>query len=60
MFARGELEATSPLYLDASLLIVIIGGDTKLAADTNVAAGRADGAQPASARQRISPSRRPK
>lgn len=38
MFARGELDATSALCLDASLLVVVMGGDAKLAADTNVAA----------------------
>lgn len=38
LFSRSKLEATSALCLDASLLIVIVGGDAKLASNTHLAA----------------------
>lgn len=38
LFSRAKLDATSPLCLDASLLIVIVGGDAKLASNTQLAA----------------------
>jgi hypothetical protein len=38
LFSRLKLDATSPLCLDASLLIVIVGGDAKLASNTQLAA----------------------
>lgn len=38
LFSRIKLEATSSLCLDASLLVVIVGGDAKLASNTQLAA----------------------
>lgn len=38
LFSRAKLDATSPMCLDASLLIVIVGGDAKLQSNTQLAA----------------------
>lgn len=38
LFSRLEMDASSPLCLDASLLVVIVGGDAKLASNTQIAA----------------------
>ncbi len=38
LFSRIRLDATSALCLDASLLIVVVGGDAKLASNTQLAA----------------------
>lgn len=38
LFARAKLDATSPACLDASLLVVIVGGDAKLNSNTQLAA----------------------
>lgn len=38
LFARARLDATSPLCLDASLLVVIAGGDARLNSNTQLAA----------------------
>jgi hypothetical protein len=38
IFSRAKLDGSSPLCLDMSLLIVIVGGDAKLASNTQLAA----------------------
>ncbi len=38
LFARARLDAASPLCLDASLLVIIAGGDAKLNSNTQLAA----------------------